>query len=97
MPDRQDEERRPPGGDEPQKRRRQFEESRGMTERPMLPLDEEGTGDTSGTPKPSPEEDEEPPFEDEEEPALEEEETPPLADAEPSPDESDLDSGRDAR
>ena len=68
-----------------------------MTERPMLPLDEEGTGGTPETPKPSPEEDEEPPLGHEEEPALEERETPPLADAELPPEESDLDSGRDAR
>jgi hypothetical protein len=60
-----------------------------MTERPMLPLDEEGTGDTADTQKP--------PTEDDEEPPLEEEDEPPLADADLPPDESDLDSGRDAR
>jgi hypothetical protein len=97
MPDRRDEERRPPGGDDPKKRRRQFEESRGMTERPMLPLDEEGTGDTPDTPKPSREDDDEPPLGYVAEPALDEEESPPLADPEPSPDESDLDLGTDAR
>lgn len=70
-----------------------------MTERPMLPLDEEGTDDTPDGPKPSSEDDEEAPLDNDEEPALEEEEEEeaPPADPEPSADETDLDVGRDAR
>jgi hypothetical protein len=46
----------PPGGNA-ERRRRQFEESRGLSERRELPLDEEETGDEQRIPEP-PDEDE---------------------------------------
>jgi len=61
---RSDEGRRPPRGDDPERRRRQFEDSRGLTGRPELPLEQEGTDDEPDAPE-VPREHEEPPPKDE--------------------------------